>query len=235
MTSLPPSSLRRRRAATATALLVGCAAASLGGCRIEHRAPSAQAGAGTSPAANSFENKAFDPKAQVSDIWASKVLPTLKGKAGSFPDLQAAMQANLDEAGAKYGHRERGEGAPWNFATTLKGRIVEANTESSAAKLGVDVNGDGKADVEVQIGPVLRGTAIRDSLPFISFTNYTNQVEFAQLANAFNDEAFKTALKDLPRATLKGRNVELLGAFTSGDATATPVITPVQLTLGDPS
>ena len=233
--SLTLSPPRRHRAAISTALLVAGLGAGLAGCRIEHRAPQAQAGAGSSPAANNFENKTFDPKAQVSDIWASKVIPTLKGKAGSFPDLQAAMQANLDDAGARYGHRERGEGAPWNFATSLKGKIVEANVESSAAKLGVDVDGDGKVDAEVQIGPVLRGTALRDSLPFISFTNYTNQVEFAQLANAFNDEAFKTTLKDLPRATLKGRSVELLGAFTSGDATATPVITPVQLTLGDPS
>lgn len=233
MSFFPLTSPSRGRGLAPTALALVLAGLGLAGCRIEHRAAAA-ANATATPAQN-FENKTFDPKAQVGDIWASKVIPALKDKAGSYPEMRQAMRANLDEEGARHGHRERGEGAPWNFATRLKGKIVEVNTESSAGKVGVDVDGDGKPDVEVQIGPVLRGTAIRDSLPFISFTNYTNQVEFAQLANAFNDEAFKVALKDLPRDALQGRSVELLGAFTSGDADDTPVVTPVQLTLGAPS
>lgn len=201
----------------------------LGACRIEHKA---EAVAGAAPsAAGSFENKAFDPKAQVGAIWDSKVIPTLTARAGEFVALRTAMRAGLDAAGAAHGHRERGEGAPWNFVTTLKGRIVSVDVESGAGKVGVDVDGDGQADALVQIGPILRGTALRDSLPFISFTAYTNQIEFAQLANAFNDQAQANAMKPLPRDQLQGRGIELLGAFTTDDANEPPLILPVQLKL----
>lgn len=203
------------------------------GCRIEHRAAAdaAPTGGQAPPPGGQFSNQAFDPKAQVADIWASKVLPALQSRAGEFNALRTAMKADLDAAGAEHGHRERGEGAPWNFVTRLKGRIVGGDTTLSAAKIEVDTDGDGQADAQVQIGPIIRGTALRDSLPFISFTAYTNQVEFAQLANAFNDHAAALALKDLPRDKLVGRNVELLGVFTTDDATQVPVILPVQLTL----
>lgn len=206
------------------------------GCRIEHRAEAGAAATGgqAPPPGGQFTNQAFDPKAQVADIWASKVLPALQARAGEFNALRTAMKANLDAAGAQNGHRERGEGAPWNFATRLKGRIVGGDTTLSAAKIDVDTDGDGQPDAQVQIGPIIRGTALRDALPFISFTAYTNQVEFAQLANAFNDHAVAQALKGLPRDKLVGQNVELLGVFTTDDATQTPVILPVQMKVEAP-
>jgi predicted lipoprotein len=197
------------------------------GCRIERAVP---VEAATAPG-GSFANQAFDARAQVVDVWQAKVLPALQQRAGDFPALRAAMQRDLDAAGAAHGHRARGEGAPWNFVTRLKGRIVQADTELSAATAEVDVDGDGQADVTIQIGPVLRGTALRDALPFVSFTDYANQVEFAQLGNAFNDQAAAVALKDLPRERLAGRTVSLLGVFTTADATEAPTILPVQMTL----
>ena len=204
------------------------------GSHVERRGGETAAAGATPPPGGQFANRAFDAKAQVGDIWDAKVMPTLRAKAGGFVELRAAMKANLDDAGAKHGHRERGEGAPWNFVTHLKGRVVVADTELSAATMDIDADGDGKADATVQIGPVLRGTSLRDSLPFISFTAYANQVEYAQLANAFNDEAFARALKALPRKELVGRTVDLLGVFTTDDAAEPPTITPVQLAL-DPT
>jgi predicted lipoprotein len=225
------NSFQARRVGRCAALIALALLASA--CRIERKAEAPAAVAGQAPPpGGQFQNQAFDAKAQVVDIWASKVIPALQAQAGDFIALRTAMKASLDEAGAQHGHRERGEGAPWNFATRLKGRIVSVDVESSAGKIGVDVDGDGQADATVQIGPVLRGTALRDALPFISFTSYANQVEFAQLANAFNDQAHAVAMKPLPRDALAGKRIELLGVFTTDDAAEPPVITPVQITLG---
>lgn len=204
----------------------------LGGCRIEERSP-ADLNTAAAPA-GSFENKAFDPVAQVESVWSARVLPEMKSRAGELGALRKAMAASLDAAGAQHGFRERGPGAPWNMVTRLKGRIVSVDVEASAGKIGVDVDGDGQVDAEVQVGPVMRGTSIRDSLSFISFTSYANQIDFAQLANAFNKKAFATALKNLPREALKGREVELTGVFTTEDGTLMPLVTPVELTLGGP-
>jgi predicted lipoprotein len=113
------------------------------------------------------------------------------------------------------------------MAVRVTGTVVAAETELSAGTADIDVDGDGKADVQIQIGPVIRGTAIRDTLPFISFTNYTNQIDFAQLANALNDRAFDAALKDVDRPKLMGQKVELSGVFTADNGDDLPVITVV--------
>ena len=112
------------------------------------------------------------------------------------------------------------------MAVTVTGKVVEVDTEVSAGTAGIDTNGDGKADVTIQIGPVIRGTTIRDILPFISFTSYTNQIDFAQLANAFNDRAYEaSSLKATDHKTLKGKTVTLTGVFTADDPTELPLIT----------
>jgi predicted lipoprotein len=198
-------------------------------CRVERK--SQQPVQAAKNAVDNFQNPAFDSKTQVVDVWDSKVIPALQKRAADFLQLRTAIRAGLDAAGAKYGYRERGEGAPWNFSTTIKGTVVDVDTESSAGKMGVDVDGDGKADVEVQIGPVISGTSVRDTLDFVSFNSYSNQVEFAQLANAFNAQAYDRALKALPRDSLKGRHVELLGTFSLDDASDEPIVTPVMMSL----
>lgn len=203
------------------------------GCRIEKIEPVAAASATPSPA-GSFDNKGFDPNGQVAAMWTAKVLPAVRARAEDFIKLREQMRANLDEAGKAHGYRERGEGAPWSMTTWVRGKVVSVDTESSVGKVGIDVDGDGKADVLVQIGPVLRGTSLRDSLSFVSFTQYTNQIEYAQLANAFNQRAFDTVLKSLPRDRLQGRNIKALGTFAAnGDDDELPQLTPVELQLED--
>ncbi|WP_246694530.1 DUF2291 family protein, partial [Mesorhizobium sp. M2E.F.Ca.ET.209.01.1.1] len=69
-------------------------------------------------------------------------------------------------------------------------------------------------DARVQIGPAMRGTALRDSLDFVQFNDFTNQIDFAQFGKAFNAYADKTVLSKLPREALEGRTAKVLGAYT---------------------
>jgi predicted lipoprotein len=197
------------------------------GCKIEHKnAAEQQKSAGP---AGSFESKSFNPQAEVQAMWDSKALPAIAGMAIDFQTLRKEMDADLGAAGAKHGNREKGEGAPWNLATNVVGTVVEVETELSAGTAAIDVDGDGKPDVQIQIGPVLRGSTIRDALPFISFTNYTNQIEFAQLANALTDHAYESStLKATDRSKLKGQKVELTGVFAASSASDVPMITVTQ-------
>ncbi|MBL1822648.1 DUF2291 family protein, partial [Klebsiella pneumoniae] len=63
----------------------------------------------------------------------------------------------------------------------------------------------------VQLGPVMRGNAIRDASGF-KFEDFTNQVQFAQLSRAYNREA----IKSLPTvdASWAGKPVDILFAAT---------------------
>ena len=96
----------------------------------------------------------------------------------------------------------------------------------------MDTDGDGKPDATLQLGPVIRGSSIRDVLPFVTFTSYANQIEFAEVAKAFNTQAYEKALKDLPRDNLVGATVEATGVFTLRSASEKILVTPVLVKLG---
>jgi predicted lipoprotein len=129
---------------------------------------------------------AFDPDKMVASIWSTKVVPYFEKKAGPLKEVRELAAKSPDEAGAKSGYRAKSEDTPWTLLVRFDGVIVAADTESRASTIGVDATGQGKADAIVQIGPAMRGTAIRDALDFVSFGDFTNQIDFARYGKAFN-------------------------------------------------
>jgi predicted lipoprotein len=207
-------------------LAVFAAGLPLGACKIV-ATPKKQAGG-----AENGDAGGFDPNAMVSAIWDAKVIPYLTAKAGALPEVMALARSNPDEAGRKYGYRAKEGSEPWTFAVKVEGRIVSAETASRAATISVDTKGDGKVAAIVQIGPAMRGTALRDSLDFVSFNDFKNQIDYAQFGKAFNQRVVQTILSHLPRDSLVGRNVSILGAFTLEAGDQPPLVAPAQLTLG---
>jgi predicted lipoprotein len=132
---------------------------------------------------------------------------------------------------AKYGHKEKQGNAPWTFAARIDGIIVAAETKSRAAYIDVDVDGDAKADVRVSIGPAVRGTAIRDSLDFVDFNAFKNQIEWAQFGKSFNIHVNKTLLVKLPRENLVGKKLRALGAYPLPPTGQLPQFVPATITI----
>jgi predicted lipoprotein len=88
---------------------------------------------------------------------------------------------------------------------------------------------DGRADAAIQIGPVIRGTVLRDALSFIQFSQFVNQLEFARVGNALNDRVVQSVLVSLPKAGLEGSVVSFSGASSQPAANELPEIVPVIL------
>jgi predicted lipoprotein len=177
----------------------------------------------------------FDADKSVASIWEPKVIPYFEKKAGLFPQVRELAAKSPDEAGAKFGYRAKSEGTPWTLMVKIDGIVVAANTESRAATIDVDVSGQGKADAVVQIGPAIRGTAIRDALDFVSFNDFTNQIDFAQFGKAFNTHVYHETLEKLARESLIGRKVSVLGAYPFVSTADKPLVTPVDITIGPKS
>jgi predicted lipoprotein len=177
----------------------------------------------------------FDPDKSVASMWAVKVVPYFEKKAGPFVEVRGLAATSPDAAGAKFGYRAKYEGTPWTLMVRIDGVVVAENTESRAATIDVDVVGQGKPGAVVQIGPAIRGTAIRDALDFVSFNDFTNQIDFAQFGKAFNTYVYHEALEKLPRDSLVGRKVSVLGAYPFVSATDTPLVTPVEIKVGPKS
>jgi predicted lipoprotein len=81
----------------------------------------------------------------------------------------------------------------------------------------------------MQIGPVIKDTAIRDSLDFLSFTDFTNQIEFARLSNSFNKVVNRDVTSKLDRENLMGKRITFWGAFTQLQDSDLIRVTPVLL------
>jgi predicted lipoprotein len=194
----------------------------LGGCKL---VPTGQGGAETAAAA-------FDPDKAAAEMWEPKMLPYLRVKAGPLAEVQDLAARDPKAAGEKYGNPKKQASAPWTFATRFEGTIVAANTESRAASIDVDVDGDAKADARVQIGPALRGTALRDALDFVDFNQFTNQIDFAQFGKALNTYANTSVLEKLPRDSLVGRHASVTGAYPAPSGGALPLVAPAEITIG---
>lgn len=165
----------------------------------------------------------------VAETFESKLLPLIASKALSVADLRTAIATDLGAAGEAHGNRGAGEGAAWAFAVKGEGRVITANLTSRARQAGLDTNGDGAADLTLALGPVIKGTALRDVAPFYDFGDFRDQIEFAQLARALNDKI--TALLILPEGDIVGKTISFQGVVPIKAAKDAWVVTASSITV----
>jgi predicted lipoprotein len=209
--------MKMKQLLAASMLAVLC----LSGCKLV-KTDAAKEGAGAGPGGDQERVATL-----VATTFDSKLVPALKEKAVDLPALQAAIKGGLDAAGAAHGVRVGGAGGGWNFPVKATGVVVEEDLSSKAAVARIDVDGDGKADAVLQLGPVVKGTAIRDTTTLYDFSTFRDQIEFARLGRALNDKAVSTFKS--PEGGLKGKTLTILGATTIRAASEQPLITPVSI------
>ena len=201
------------------------AALALPGCRIIKNAPEGE-GTGVIPEGEAGDDARI--AVLLDKTYEAELLPLI-AKALPVADLRTALAGGLDAAGAAHGNRGSGEGAAWNFAVKGEGRVVEANLTSRARKAMVDVDGDGAADLTLQLGPVIKGSSLRDVAPFYRFGDFRDQIEFAKLARALNDRA--SAALVVPEGDIVGKTVSFSGTLDLKAATEPWLVTAVTLSV----
>lgn len=106
-----------------------------------------------------------------------------------------------------------------NGFVRLSGQIESVDDTKKAATMVILADGQ---QVVVQIGPIIRGNAVRDSASFINFDDFKNQVQFARLSKELNKKAMSNFSR--PDATWVGNNIEILAALTVKNAQVTEAI-----------
>jgi predicted lipoprotein len=203
-----------------TATLCAGLALGLPACKIVKDEPEAQAAIPDGPAGDEARMKAL-----VDETFASDVQPHVAQAAVEYSVLKQAVDAGIDAAGEEYGNRGAGAGAAWAFPVKGGGKVTAANLESRARSADVDIDGDGTADLTVQLGPVFKGTALRDVSPMFVFTDFRDQIEFARLAREMNDR--NAPLIVIPEGDLLGRTIGFTGAVSLKDAGDPWLVTPI--------
>jgi predicted lipoprotein len=180
------------------------------------------AGGGSHPAETAAA-KFVDP------IWTTKLLPTIEEKAQDISKILPEIRADPNGAGQKYGRREATN--PYNYMVKGTGKVTEMHTESQAGTATIEIPGLGEK-VALQIGPVVRGTALRDATGAVSFNQFTNQLDYADVSKEMNARALKAAFANVEPNSIAGKTITFFGAFTFDPHSKSPVlVTPVKIEL----
>ncbi len=175
----------------------------------------------------------FDAGDDVANFWENTALPEMEGKAGDLAELLTAaagdMSAMSSEDYAKYSMGDKGE---LTYTVKGTGTIKEVVTDKKAGYLVIVIDNYSGTDViKIQIGTVYKGTSVRDSLNFIDFNDYTNQIEWAEVSQSINSLIQKTVIDPIGYdAFAVDKKIEFLGAFTVGSSNEI-LITPTELSL----
>jgi predicted lipoprotein len=157
----------------------------------------------------------FDPNSYADKNWSSKVVPTIVDKSVDIGTVLKALEQDSDAAQKQYAVQS--SDGLYNFMVMGTGKVIATNTSSRNATLSIELPASAglkkQPTILVQVGPVMLGTAIRDSVGFINYNQITNQVQYAQVADALNAHA-AADLKSLDAAKLQGKTVTFYGAFT---------------------
>lgn len=75
-----------------------------------------------------------------------------------------------------------------------------------------------------------KGSAVRDSLSFIKYEDYKNQVDWAKISQSIHDVINKNVIGAQDVGTLEGKTISFVGCFNVDKADEL-LITPVELTV----
>jgi predicted lipoprotein len=144
-------------------------------------------------------------------VWESKVLPLVQEKAQDIAMIVQEIRVDPAAAGQKYGRRESTN--PYSYMVKGSGKVLEVHTESQAGTLVLEVPGLNEK-IALQIGPVVRGTALRDATGAAPFDQFTNQLDYADVSKEMNRRAVKQAFANIAPSSLSGKAITFFGAFT---------------------
>jgi predicted lipoprotein len=219
---VPRADRRPRRRTSSIALLGAIALAACDVAQVRKLDPV------TGKAIIEEEQRAFDARTWVATNWSSRVVPTVEKGAIPLVVLRKALAENRAAATQRY--RSGTGSGRLSFLVTGTARVLDVDTTSRSGVARFDLEPfDGSPDAELQIGPVFRGTALRDALPFIRFDDFTNQLEYASVSRVLHQRIADSVLAKVDRARLVGRVLQFYGAYTEG--AGTPLVTPVMLTV----
>jgi predicted lipoprotein len=150
---------------------------------------------------------AFDPVTYADEHFDSEIVPQIEEDAVDLATLLADLEAGAEES--EYGHTP-GAGSSYSFPVTFTG--VAGALNGSILPVAVDGVPDG-VTVQLQVGPAITGTALRDVTGTVSFNDFTNQLEFQEVSTEFNTRVRDGALAEAGPIS-EGQTVTVTGAYT---------------------
>ena len=148
----------------------------------------------------------FDPATFASENF-DEISATITEDAIELPELLAELASGADEA--DFGNTS-GASSAFAFPVTFEA-VAGAFTEPV---LPVTVEGvDPAITVQIQVGPAINGTALRDVTGTISFNQFTNQLEYQEVGTELNNLVREEVLAAFDAAAAEGKTIRVVGTF----------------------
>ena len=173
-------------------------------------------------AAEASQAGAFEPADYAAEHFDEDIVPLITDEAVDLSTLLADLAGGADEA--DFGN-SAGSSSAFSFPVTFTG--VAGTPNGSILPVTVDGLPEGTV-VQVQIGPAINGTAIRDATGTVKFNDFTNQLEFQEVATELNTLVKDQVLADVDPAAIAGKTITVTGAFTRVNPALVSVV-PVSL------
>jgi predicted lipoprotein len=166
---------------------------------------------------------AFNATSYAKQKWPDLV-QRIGSKAVDVTTLAAAVDANLPDAGKKYG-QDLGAGS-YAFAVKATGTVAAVDDNF----MTLAVSGMPPQDaVRIPLGMALSGSPIRDATGMIHYGDFTDQTGYQDVANALKTLAQQEVLAKVTPSSLKGKQITVVGAFASGGPPNSYLIDPVKI------
>ena len=170
--------------------------------------------------------KGFDPKSYVDNIWQSKIIPTIKNDSEELTFILDELFKNKEIAEEKYGYRS-GTGS-YSFMVKGEAEVISLNDSSRVGSLTIKLNKDYNSEILITIGPVIKKDSIRDSVRFIKFNDFVNQLDFADVSRVIKRKVLNEIIGPLNLKDIVGKKLFFYGAITF-DRPDKIFITPIEI------
>jgi predicted lipoprotein len=173
----------------------------------------------------------FNPGDSVAAIWDTQAIPDLSARAVDLKQFLEEANGDLKSLADKYGKYSMGTSGELSYTVKGTATVKAVNTEKKAGFMEVALKDyTGAETIKLQIGNVYKGSAVRDSLSFIRFEDYTNQVDYAAISQSIHNFIQENVINKIDLTTIEGKEIEFMGCFTvSGNDEL--LITPVTMTV----
>lgn len=165
---------------------------------------------------------AFDPATFAVDNYETEIVPQIEKDAVPLATLLTDLAGGADED--EFGNSS-GAASSYSFPVSFSG--IAGTPAGGVVPITVDGVPSG-VTVQLQVGPALNGTALRDVTGTISFDQFTNQLEYQKVGTELNNQVKATVLDTLDVASLAGKTVTVTGAYTRVNPALVSVV-PVKL------
>jgi len=171
----------------------------------------------------------FNAGDNVAEFWESEALPELQEAAVDLGEFLTEANGDLKSLADKYGTYSMGSSGELSYTVKGTGIVEAVDTDSKAGTMTIKLEDySGSEEVKIQIGTVIKGSSVRDSLSFIKFGDYTNQQDYAAVSQSINEIIMKDVINPDTAKEMEGKAISFSGCFTVSDNTAI-LITPVEI------